>query len=324
MNKNLLWTLWCLALCLVASPLLAQTSDFEYLDEPMLEERRRLPSNAWSYHGHSFPWVLEISKQYYIRVGISKLLTDRQIDYFQRRGTNPFILYDYVTEFGITPSENERLERAGVTFALPTLDKLDAMHMAALSDVIVEGRVTALYGYPRGIYHTRVVLDVEEVYKDCGSGSGRGRGDFWLLLTGPHQHGDQVKNSVYPFELGFRIGEKVLILAGSTPLRLRRFVGSALRNESLEALRDAFGPPRKLIWAASRSRADVLEIYRAFKAMRHKFVIKDEGLRVQQHTDVMDREYFRERVAAIFDAQERECRARVRRAETTDREGRRP
>ena len=316
MDKNLLFTLWGLTLMLIASPSLAQTSGFKYLDEPMLENRRPLPSNAWSNHGHSFPWILDVSKQYYVRIGISKLLTDKQIEYYQRRGTNPLILYRYITEFGITPKENERLERAGVSFAIAPPGQMNAMHTAALSDLIVEGRVTALEGYPQGIYHTKVVLDVEQAYKDCATVSRRGRRDFWLLHTGPHQHGDHVDNMVYPAEPDFRIGEKVVILAGSHPMHLRRMVGSALWDESLDSLRDAFGPPDRLIRAASRSRADILEIYRAFKVVRNKFVVKGGGFRKEQPTDVMEREYFRDRVAAISNAQKRECRARVRRAET--------
>ena len=142
MNKCWRWTLWSLTPFLVASTSQAQSSDFEYLDEPMLENRRPIPSNAWSNHGHSFPSILDYAKQYYLRTGISKLLTDKQIDYFQQRRTSPFVLYDYITEFGITPKENERLERAGVSFALSIFKEMDAMHTVALSDLIVEGRIS--------------------------------------------------------------------------------------------------------------------------------------------------------------------------------------
>ncbi len=318
-----LWLRCGLAITLVAWPSLAQTSDFEYVDEPMLEDRRHLLSSDWSYHGHSFPYILDFAKQYFVRIGISQLLTDRQIDYFQRRGTNPFVLYQYVTEFGITPLENQRLERAGITFALSAFEDLDSMHVAALSDAIVEGTVTALDGYPRGIYHTKVVLDVEHIHKDCGAVPRLGPTNFWLLQTGPHQHGDHVDDRVDPTEPDFRIGERVLILAGSHPLRLRSLVGQALQGESLDRLRDAFGSPRWLLRAASRSRADVLEIYQAFKVVRSNFVLKGGGLRIPQHTDVMDKEYFQDRVAAILEAQELECRARVRRSQRGERENRR-
>ena len=149
--RGSLWILRALCASLVALPSLAQTSDFEYLDEPTLDDRRPLPTNAWAYHGHSFGHILDVAKDFYARVGISNLLTDRQIDYFQRKGTNPFILYDYIAEFGITPRGNQRLERAGVTFAFGNFAELNSLHYAALSDAIVEGTVTQLEGNPRGI-----------------------------------------------------------------------------------------------------------------------------------------------------------------------------
>ena len=164
---------------------------------------------------------------------------------------------------------------------------------------------------------------MDQIYKDCGAVSRLGRREFWLLQTGPHQHGDHVDDMVYPVEPDFRLYEKVLILAGRHPVRLRRLIGSALQKESLDALRDSFGPPRRLIEAASRPRPDVLEIYQAFKVVRDNFVIKGGGfggLRIKHHTDVMEREHFADRVAAIFDAQQSECRARVRRSERIDRE----
>ncbi|MCE2391792.1 MAG: hypothetical protein J4G09_09975 [Proteobacteria bacterium] len=293
---------------LAAWPCLAQTSDFEYRDEPMLEDRRPLPRSAWEYHGHSFPHILDVAKDYYIRVGISSLLTDAQIDYYRRKGTNPFVLYDIITEFGITPGENQRLEGAGVTFVLRDLADLDSWHYVALADAIVEGVVTKLDAYPRGIYRTRVVLDVDRVYKDCGTVPAL-RGVFRLL--GPRQHGEQVNHWVS--QPDFRLGEKVLILAGRHPMQLRRLVGSALHTESLDALRDDFGPPQRLIEAASRPLSNVLEIYQAFKVVRGNFVIKSGplDLKIGKHTDVMEREYFGDRAAAIVDAQGRECHTRT-------------
>ncbi|MCE2425298.1 MAG: hypothetical protein J4F45_09390 [Pseudomonadales bacterium] len=294
----------------------AHGSEIEYRDEPMLEDRRPLPRNAWTYH-QSLPHILDVAKEYYTRVGVSTLLTDKEIGYFQSKGTNPIVLYDYITEFGITPTENRRLEKAGITFAIGNLAEFNSLHYAALSDVVVEGTVAQLVGHPRGIYHTKVVLDVDRIYKDCGAVSHRGRSEFWLLTTGPHQNGDRVDDVVDWNEPKLRVGERVLILAGVHPLRLRRLVGSALHNESLDSLRESFGSARLLIEAASRSRPDVREIYQAFKVVRNEFVIKSVplGLRVKQPTDVMEREYFAGRVAAIFNAQRDECRARVRRSE---------
>lgn len=101
-------------------------------------------------------------------------------------------------------------------------------------------------------------------------------------------------------------------------MALRRLVGSALSDESIDTLRKTHGPPHELIKAASRPRPDVLEIYRTYKAKWRKFVLKQNALRTPQDTDVMKRTYFRERVTAIFEPQEQECRARVRRAEASD------
>ena len=312
MNATLLSKALCV-LCVVA-PSFASASDIEYTDAPMLDNRNAVPPSIRQPHTASFPPVHDLVIKHITRLGISRILTDDQIDYFRRRGTHPRVLYETITEFGITPEENSRLARAGVTFALGKW-YLNSFHWAALSDAIVERTISRLIGHMGEIYHTEVVIDVTRIYKDCSANARLGQREFWLLETGPYQHGDHVDIRAGMGEPNLRRGERVLIMAGRTPVRLRAKVGDALAHETLESLQDDFAPPRRLLSRASRGEPGLLEIYRAYKVVRNGFVLKGRGFRIKDPTDNLDRDYFANRVASIFEAQRSECRARVDRVE---------
>lgn len=138
---------------------------FEYLDGVMLKNRRPLPPDARNYIVASQPGRPEPDR-YYKRVGLSRLLSDAQLGYFQRRGIQPDRLYQEIADFGITPEEHVRLEAVGVDFT--STRPFDAFHYTALADLIVEGTITRAVNYRRGIYTDMVLVDVRHVYKDCG------------------------------------------------------------------------------------------------------------------------------------------------------------
>ena len=312
MNATLVGKTLCV-LCVIV-PSFVSASDIEYRDAPMLENRKAVPPSIRQPYSDSFPPLDSLTVKFLTRLGISRTLRDDQIEYFRSRGTHPRVLYETITEFGITPEENTRLEKTGVTFALQKWF-FDSFHWAALSDTIVEGTVSGLTGHLGGIYHTEVLIDVERVHKNCSATPSRGPREFWLLNTGPYQYGVHVHLRAGWGEPKLRLGERVLIMAGRTPERLRALVGDALAHETLESLRDDFGPPRKLLRRASRGEPGLLEIYRAYKVVRNRFVLKGSGFMVEHPTDKMDRAYFENRVAAIYKAQKRECHARVDRVE---------
>ena len=260
---------------------------------------------------NSTPELTEFTRKYYLRLGIPNKLSFGQLEHYIRQGTHHSILYGFIAEFGITPRENENLARAGVSFVLDQGEKFNAFHWAALSDTIAEGKVSRLEGHAKGIYHTKVVIDVDRVYKECGTSPLRRKREFWLLQTGPHQHGDHVDDRVDPAEPQFRRGERVLIMAGRNPLRLRNLVGRKLASETLHLLAENYGTPRQLLSVASKGQPGVLEIYSAYKVVRNNLVNKGGGYRVKSPTDVMDRKFFADRQDAIFAAQRTECRARV-------------
>lgn len=312
MNATLVSKTLCV-LCVIV-PSFVSASDIEYRDAPMLENRKAVPPSTRQRYSDSFPPLDSLTVKYLIRLGISRTLRDDQIEYFRRRGTHPRVLYETITEFGITPEENTRLARAGVTFALQQWF-FDSFHWVALSDTIVEGTVSRLTGHLGGIYHTEVLIDVERVHKNCSATPSRGPRKFWLLHTGPYEHRGHVDHRAGYGEPKLRLGERVLIMAGRTPERLRAMVGDALAHETLESLEHDFGPPRQLLRRASRGKPGLLEIYRAYKVVRNRFVLKGSGFRVEDPTDKMDRAHFANRVGAIYKAQKHECHARVDRVE---------
>ena len=312
MNATLVSKTLCV-LCVIV-PSFVSASDIEYRDAPMLENRKAVPPSIRQRYSDSFPPLDSLTVKHITRLGISRTLRDDQIEYFRRRGTHPSVLYQYITEFGITPEENTRLAKAGVTFALQQWF-FDSFHWAALSDTIVEGTVSGLIGHLGEIYRTEVVIDVERAYKDCSVIPHRGPREFWLLHTVPYQHGDHVDLRAGLGGPNLRLGERVLIMAGRTPERLRAMVGDALAHETLESLEDDFGPPRQLLRRASRGKPGLLEIYRAYKVVRNRFVLKGSGFMVEDPTDKMDRAYFANRVGAIYKAQKHECHARVDRVD---------
>jgi hypothetical protein len=236
--------------------------------------------------------------------GISKKLTEEQLDYFRARGVNEAFLLNWVAEYGITPQENEALRKVGVDMVIAHVPQATAYHWAALADVVALGTVTTVVGNPAGPYHSQYQIKVDEYLKDCSKLNlpvieGK------LLQTGPYYHEGRTEQRELLSEPNIAQGERVILFLSKVPLNLIALLQTAGDQPTRTGLEREFGEIGKLTALAESPVG--FEVVEAYKVVGSKAVQKIRTLHTPGQTEVVDLDRFKETIRAIGAVQEPYC-----------------
>lgn len=294
----------------------AEPAGSSYLSSPMYPDRRALDAVHRDYIEVNSPDAtanLVISR--WARHGIRNNLSADDFSYYMNSNVAPDVLFGLLEEIGITRKENDALTAMGVDFRKTADHGLSAYHWVAVSDTVVMGTVSDVVGNPEGPYHTTVVLRVENRIKTCFAQDRTAENiQANILQSGPRRVGDAIQEFHFPSEPRIKAGERVVLLMGRNPIHLQTELSNRANNPSFASPNNllALEGRTELLNLAAVGRPENVEIYKAYKVVGSRLVLKDHSDRPRSpENDILDRDRFISLSKDIADIQQPYCNARA-------------